>query len=150
MPAMSAMASEYHSYRYAHLRTLTVLIKQRDELARKEEEERKTRDAQFPQSIAQFIALPNDIQVRVARFLTSADAGKEQMLSAFGWAWRQVRPLMGDFAQNVRVRCRCGSPRPAARCHPPGGGLDIPTLTLPSNLDQISSAGEAARERGGG
>jgi hypothetical protein len=95
------MVSEYHNYRYAYLRTKNELLIQLRALREKEEKERKARDAQFPQSIAQYRALDQATQARVGRFLVAEAGAKERMLSQFGWAWRQVEPLMNDFKANV-------------------------------------------------
>ena len=102
MSVFSDATSEYNNYRYAHMCTVNALIKRRNELRDKEESERKIRDARFPTSIAQWRATDSpDIQLRVARFLVSDKDTKERMLSQYGWAWRQVEPLEGDFDQNV-------------------------------------------------
>lgn len=97
------MESEYDAYRYLHLRALNGWTKQRNALQEKEESERKTRDAQFPQSISQYNAIPNELQARVARFLLADRAEKERMCNQFGWAYRQVKPLEGDFESSVSV-----------------------------------------------
>ena len=99
------MASDYNNYRYAYLRTRNELLRVGKELREKEERERKAREAQFPQSIAQYAAL-NDpaAKTRIARFLVADKATQERMLTQFGWAWRQVQPLVGDFASNVSSR----------------------------------------------
>ncbi|KIP03563.1 hypothetical protein PHLGIDRAFT_130053 [Phlebiopsis gigantea 11061_1 CR5-6] len=101
-PELSAMESEYETYRYLHLRALAGWTKRRDELRTKEDSERKERDARFPQSIAEFNTLSSkDVQVRVARFLLATSAEKERMCGQFGWAYRQVKPLEGDFERNA-------------------------------------------------
>ena len=97
------MDSEYDMYRYLHLRSLNAWTKRRDDLREREESERKTREAQFPSTISQFNAAPNDLQFRVARFLLADRAEKERMCDQFGWAYRQVKPLEEDFAKNVSV-----------------------------------------------
>ena len=144
------MESEYETYRYLHLRALAGWTKRRDELRKKEEAERKERDAQFPQSIAQFNAIPSmDVRVRVARFLVADRVEKERMCEQFGWAYRQVKQLEGDFERNVSgvsrwrrwvppiaARARCCARWPArrgrgrvfgVRCD---NGTDVPTQVV--------------------
>lgn len=102
------MISEYHNYRYAYLRAKNELLIQLRALCEKEEKERKARDAQFPQSIAQYRSLDSVVQARVARFLVADPGTKERMLSQFGWVWRQVVPLMNDFKANVSASLTLG------------------------------------------
>ena len=88
--------------RYTHFSALLPLQKRLKEQQIKEEEERKRRDAEFPLSIDEFKAKPKDIQHRVAVFLTTSDLnGQEKMLSEYGWAWRQVKPLQEVYDKNV-------------------------------------------------
>ncbi|KAH9839998.1 uncharacterized protein C8Q71DRAFT_702884 [Rhodofomes roseus] len=89
------------SLRYAHLDNLSGLRRQHAALAAKEEEERRRRDAQFPADLATFHAIQSkDTQLRIAKFLTSDNQGKERMLSEYRWAWRQVKNLTDEFKTN--------------------------------------------------
>ncbi|GJE90336.1 hypothetical protein PsYK624_064670 [Phanerochaete sordida] len=99
-PVFDDAMVEYDYYRWAHLKTLSGLMKRREELLAKETSERKLRDAQFPRTIAQWTALDRDTQLRVARFLVADKSTQERMLSQFGWAWKQVEPLKGDYQHN--------------------------------------------------
>ncbi|TBU36917.1 hypothetical protein BD309DRAFT_995375 [Dichomitus squalens] len=88
-------------HHYAHLTGLYPLMKQYNILRGVEEERQKQRDKQFPSSIAEFRATRNkDVQLRFARFLTSGDIARERMNHEYGWAWRQVMPLINDYNQN--------------------------------------------------
>lgn len=85
-----------------YLRTRNRLLTQANELRAREEKERKHREAQFPHSISQYQSLEDpSAKDRVARFLVADQAAKERMLTQFGWAWRQVQPLVTDFSLNV-------------------------------------------------
>ncbi|KAJ3575775.1 hypothetical protein NP233_g873 [Leucocoprinus birnbaumii] len=64
------------------------------------EEEKRQRDAAFPMTLEEFHLKPRDIQIRVANFLSSDDVKRERMMSEFGWAWRQVTPLIREFGTN--------------------------------------------------
>ena len=46
-----------------------------------------------------------DMQLKVARFLTAPNNIRDAMLSDFGWAWRQVKPLLDVFERDVSVCC---------------------------------------------
>jgi hypothetical protein len=68
-----------------------------------EEEARKRQEAQFPVSIEDFHGKPKDVQHRAARFLVLEEGTKqEKMLSEYGWAWRQVKPLQEEMTKNVK------------------------------------------------
>ncbi len=55
----------------------------------------------FPQSKEQFESKPNDVKIRVARFLVADPVRQEKMLNDYQWAWRQVKPLMDIFTKDV-------------------------------------------------
>ena len=78
--------------RYSHLQMLLPLQKK---LA--------TLSARFPESIDAYHALNNnqDMQLKVAKFLTAPSNMRDTMLSEFRWAWRQVKPLLDDFERDV-------------------------------------------------
>ncbi|CDO69792.1 hypothetical protein BN946_scf184766.g37 [Trametes cinnabarina] len=83
-----------HAYAY----NMIELVRQRNAHRLREETEQQRRDRQFPASIDDFHAIRNkDVQVRVARFLTGDDAMRERMMSDYGWAWRQVAPLVEQY-----------------------------------------------------
>ncbi|KAF5362384.1 hypothetical protein D9756_002773 [Leucocoprinus leucothites] len=70
------------------------------EIEQRLEEERRQRDAAFPLTLEEFHSKPRDIQIRVANFLSSDGIKREKMMSEFGWAWRQVTPLIREFETN--------------------------------------------------
>ena len=87
-----------HSYH----NVLLPLYKRRAELEAREEEERKRREADFPLTKEEFAAKERGVRQRAVVFLTTTDmVGKEKMLSEYGWAWRQVKPLMEIFEKDV-------------------------------------------------
>jgi len=93
------------SHRYAHLSTLAVLRRQQSNLMTQEDNTRRRLDAKFPADISEYRAIRNkDIQIRVARFLTSDSNGKDKMMSEFQWAWRQVKALSDEYAKNVEFQ----------------------------------------------
>jgi len=104
-PLPIAQTSVVNDHRYAYLKSHTSLLERQGELRKEEEAERRRRDSAFPASIQGYYRIRNkDIQLRVARFLTSDNNGKERMLSEFGWAWRQVRNLEEEFKSNAEFK----------------------------------------------
>ncbi|KII87098.1 hypothetical protein PLICRDRAFT_112494 [Plicaturopsis crispa FD-325 SS-3] len=99
--------------RRAHLQTTLPLHRQRAHLRAAEEERRKRLDARFPKSITEYYDIWNkDVQLRIARFLLADRVRQETMMSEFGWAWRQVEPLLGEMQKNVSTVCdSCPNPR---------------------------------------
>jgi hypothetical protein len=85
----------------AHVETVAPLLckvaaKQR------EEELRKRREVQFPQSAAEFYDIQDkELQQRIARFLTSDAIVQDKMLNENSWEWRQVQRLKEEFVNNV-------------------------------------------------
>ena len=69
-----------------------------------EEEMRRRREAQFPQSAAEYhMHQDKELQQRLARFLTSDAIIQEKMLSEYGWTWRQVQGLREVYSTDVRL-----------------------------------------------
>ncbi|KAA1468994.1 hypothetical protein DENSPDRAFT_834501 [Dentipellis sp. KUC8613] len=96
---------QHEELRIAHLRAMQPLLKRRKELGAREEAARKRRDAQFPKSVHEYHLIRNkDIQVRVARFLSAEKGQQEKMMSEFGWAWRQVQPLLDTYNSNAEFK----------------------------------------------
>lgn len=95
--------------RHTHLRHLHSLYQKRTEMENmrrqeeaQEEEARRRQEAQFPSSIEDFQRKSKDVQHRAARFLVlDDDTRREKMLSEYGWAWRQVKPLLEEMSHNV-------------------------------------------------
>jgi len=87
--------------RVAHVETVAPLLrkvaaKQRDE------ESRKRREAQFPQSAAEFSTIQDkDLQQRITRFLTSDAIVQDKMLKEYGWGSRQVQGLKEVYMNDV-------------------------------------------------
>lgn len=89
--------------RYTHLKTLVHLIKRRNMLKSQDKATRQRRDAWFPQTLQQYRGITErDVQLRVARFLTSTSTEQERMMDEFGWAHRAVQPLQLVYKSNVR------------------------------------------------
>jgi len=92
---IAVLNHSYHS-------VLVPLYQRRAELEMREEEERKRREADFPLTREEFAMKSRAVRQRAVVFLTTADTvAKEKMLSDYGWAWRQVRPLMEIFENDV-------------------------------------------------
>ncbi|KIJ65295.1 hypothetical protein HYDPIDRAFT_88958 [Hydnomerulius pinastri MD-312] len=88
--------------RYTHLKTLTQLNAKRNALRIRESQARKDRDAQFPQTIEEYHQITDrDVELRVARFLTSTATEQEKMMDEFGWPYRYVQPLLTIYKSNV-------------------------------------------------
>jgi hypothetical protein len=78
--------------------------------------------AQFPETLDGYNALSNnqDMQLKVAKFLMAPGNMRDAMLSDFGWAWRQVKPLMDVFEKDVSIHlylCDTVSYRLGSRIH---------------------------------
>jgi hypothetical protein len=87
---------------YACQQELSQLRQRKKNLRQREEEERIREEAQFPRNMADWRSKPKNVQLRVARFLTLSDKPKqERMLNDFGWAWRQVQPLVDEYHGSV-------------------------------------------------
>ena len=86
--------------RLAHVKTVAPL---QYALSRKqwEEETKKRRDVQFPQSAAEFMIQDKELQQRIVRFLTSDAIIQDKMLGEYGWEWRQVQGLKEAYSRDV-------------------------------------------------
>ncbi|KAG5642109.1 hypothetical protein DXG03_003608 [Asterophora parasitica] len=86
-----------HSYLLL-LNDLHLKLKKQEEA---DEDARKRREADFPISIEDYNTKSKEIQRRAARFLMLNDpALQEKMLTQYGWASRQVKPLQEIFQKN--------------------------------------------------
>jgi hypothetical protein len=95
---------EVDRLRVEYLRCLLPLQKRLAELKAQTEMERVRQDAWFPPSAMEYHAIPTaDIRLRIAQFLVASEPRQEQMMSQFGWAWRQVQPLRDEYFKDVRV-----------------------------------------------
>ncbi len=71
---------------------------------KEEEELRRRREAQFPQSAVEYYTHQDkELQQRLARFLTSDAIIQEKMLNEYGWTWRQVQGLKEVYSNDVRL-----------------------------------------------
>ena len=71
---------------------------------KEEEELRKRREVQFPQSAAEYHTNQDkELQQRLARFLTSDAIIQEKMLTEYGWTLRQVQGLKEVYSKEVRL-----------------------------------------------
>ncbi len=65
---------------------------------------RRAREAQFPQSVAEYHAMGSRAaQLRVARFLMADASKQDQMSTQSNWAWRQTEPLIKVYYSNVSL-----------------------------------------------
>ncbi len=87
---------------YAFLRTLLPLEGQVTKLKKREEETRREKAKIFPGTIAEFRALDNETQLRVATYLTSDPLKQENMRAQYGWVWRQTQALVDMCGTDVR------------------------------------------------
>jgi hypothetical protein len=87
--------------RLAHVETVAPLLSKVANKQR-EEESRKRREMQFPQSAAEFNFIQDkELQQRIARFLTSGANVQDKMLNEYGWGWRQVERLKEEYMKDV-------------------------------------------------
>ncbi|KAF8884075.1 hypothetical protein CPB84DRAFT_1789564 [Gymnopilus junonius] len=86
--------------RYTYLTQLLSLQKSKQEHEANLAKLRRQRELMFPQSKEEWATKPQDVRLRVARFLVADPAKHERFLSDFGWAWRQVQPLLDVFKKD--------------------------------------------------
>ena len=87
--------------RVAHVETVAPLLR-KVATKQRNEESRKRREVQFPQSAAEFNTIQDkELQQRIARFLTSDAAVQVKMLSEYGWGSRQVQRLKEESMNDV-------------------------------------------------
>jgi len=68
----------------------------------REEESRKRREVQFPQSAVEFNTIQDkELQQRIARFLTSDAIVQDKMLIEYSWGWRQAQGLKAEYSKDV-------------------------------------------------
>ncbi|TFK20245.1 hypothetical protein FA15DRAFT_689229 [Coprinopsis marcescibilis] len=97
-PHLLPLSTEYSTMRHSYLSRLTEL----QALLKKTEKEQSS---MFPTSIADFHRKPQDLQLRVAKFLTADSRIKQdRMATENGWAWRQIEPLKAELDKNAEFR----------------------------------------------
>ncbi|PPQ73701.1 hypothetical protein CVT26_010856 [Gymnopilus dilepis] len=99
-PFLADFKSHFNHIRYTYLTQLLSLEKAKQEHEANLEKLRRQREQMFPQSTEEWASKPHDVRLRVARFLVADDTRKEKFMSDFGWAWRQVTPLVEEFKKN--------------------------------------------------
>ncbi|KAG6828974.1 hypothetical protein H0H87_012911 [Tephrocybe sp. NHM501043] len=101
IPQEARWEVEMKHLRDAHLALIYPLRRELEEQERREVEERERQKA-FPRSIADYYSKSEQVQLRIARFLFVTDEiRKEKMLTEFGWASRQVKPLQEIYNKDV-------------------------------------------------
>lgn len=98
----SIFGHEVAEYTSTHNKIILPLQRKLAMAEKREEEDRRRREAEFPLSISQYNSIRNkDVQLRIARFLTADSATQNRMMDKYGWAWRQTEPLQNDYKHNV-------------------------------------------------
>ncbi|THH17838.1 hypothetical protein EW146_g3044 [Bondarzewia mesenterica] len=98
----TSFENEVSQMRSAHLKALAPLLQRKAELEAQDQLARRKKDAMFPQSVEEYRRIWNkDVQVRVARFLTSNQPQQLKMLDEYNWAWSQVQPLINAFKSDA-------------------------------------------------
>ncbi|KAG6828975.1 hypothetical protein H0H87_012912 [Tephrocybe sp. NHM501043] len=101
IPQQMRWEDELEQLRYSHLELILPLYKELKDVEQREEDERKRREADFPVSVADYNSKSKEVQMRVAKFLMSTDeVRREKMLTEFGWASRQVKPLQDIYKKD--------------------------------------------------
>ncbi|KAI9464483.1 hypothetical protein BJY52DRAFT_1249381 [Lactarius psammicola] len=91
--------------RLAHMETVAPLQLKTATKQKEEEELRRRREAQFPQSAVEYYTHQDkELQQRLARFLTSDAIIQEKMLNEYGWTWRQVQGLREVYSNEATFR----------------------------------------------
>ncbi|PPQ85283.1 hypothetical protein CVT25_010056 [Psilocybe cyanescens] len=94
----------FEQLRHSYLQQLVPLGEARKNAAAEEERQRKLLEKMFPQSKEDFDSKPTETKLRAARFLVADPARQERLLNDYGWAWRQVQPLIDIFKKDVSGR----------------------------------------------
>ena len=132
------MDDAFSTVRYTHLKTLTQLVAKRNALKTQDKSAQQRRDQWFPQTVLQYNHITDrDVQLRVARFLTSSTTEQERMMDEFKWPSRAVQPLRSAFKSDVR------------RLHSPGPWLIVSTARVQKGgqqCDQWALCGGSATQ----
>ncbi|KAG6841198.1 hypothetical protein C0991_000995 [Blastosporella zonata] len=104
VPQQMRWENELEELRHSHLEMLLPLYQELKDIEDRREQERKRREADFPQSIADYKTKPAEAQLRVATFLMADAARQERMLTEFNWASRQVKPLLEIFKKDDKFK----------------------------------------------
>jgi len=111
--------NDYELMRYTHMSELVSLYRRLQEVKKEAEareararEAQKRREAEFPASVEEFFTKPEDVQRRAVLLLTTSDPHQqERLLTEYGWAWRQVRPLQEAFQKQDKFKAEIMSRR---------------------------------------
>jgi len=91
--------------RLAHIETVAPLLLKTATKQKDGEEMRRWREAQFPQSSAEYYTNQDkELQQRLARFLTSDAIIQEKMLTEYGWTSRQVQGLKEVYSKETTFK----------------------------------------------
>ncbi|KAN0137039.1 hypothetical protein V8E53_005036 [Lactarius tabidus] len=91
--------------RLAHMETMAPLLLKTATKQKEEEDMRRRREAQFPQSAVEYHTHQDkELQQRLARFLTADAIIQEKMLTEYGWTWRQVQGLKEVYSKEPTFR----------------------------------------------
>ncbi|KAL9713878.1 hypothetical protein Ac2012v2_003490 [Leucoagaricus gongylophorus] len=85
---------------FRHASVISNLYMKRRDTEIEVEKVRQKQDATFPLTLEEFRSKPRAIQIRVANYLSFDAAKRERMMTEFGWAYRQVIPLVREFEMN--------------------------------------------------
>jgi hypothetical protein len=86
------------------METMAPLLLKTATKQKEEEDMRRRREAQFPQSAVEYHTHQDkELQQRLARFLTADAIIQEKMLTEYGWTWRQVQGLKEVYSKEVRL-----------------------------------------------
>lgn len=88
---------------FRHASVISNLYMKRRDTEIEVEKVRQKQDATFPLTLEEFRSKPRAIQIRVANYLSFDAAKRERMMTEFGWAYRQVIPLVREFEMNVSL-----------------------------------------------
>jgi len=88
---------------FRHASVISNLYIKRRDTEIEVEKVRQKQDATFPLTLEEFRSKPRAIQIRVANYLSFDAAKRERMMTEFGWAYRQVIPLVREFEMNVSI-----------------------------------------------
>ncbi|KAG6334108.1 hypothetical protein ID866_4986 [Astraeus odoratus] len=135
-----ALEDSLSTLRYTHLKALLPLLDRKRTLKKKENEQRKKRDAMFPHTVEEYRKIADrEVQLRIARFLMASGTEQERMMDKFGWAYRAVDPLraVSCFARQAEFRTEIESTMkdirvsdPRKRARPPTTDQDLPYATF--------------------
>ena len=104
LPVLTSQTSQVEALRWAHIKTLTPLVRQYNEALNKDKDPRLRR-SQFPLNASEFRRMSDkEMQYKIAKILTQDIAGQDRLLQQYGWSFEKLKPVDDECVLNVSPR----------------------------------------------